>query len=161
MRSISINKTFLVAITALVVSSCIGAQRSPSQALDSFVDKTELNCKSYTPEEWEKSATQYEKLVEQYTNSNKQYTEAEKQMAARAMGRYHALLIKHGLEKSSSYLKELGNLLPSYLDGLSDEIGEGTSDIESTLEDIFDEEKIEKSLERLGSALEDLFGGND
>ena len=152
MRFISINKTFLAAFTVLVVSSCIGAQRSPSQALDSFVDKTELNCNSYTPEEWEKSAMQYEKLVEQYTNSNKEYTEAEKQMAARAMGRYHALLIKHGFEKSTSYLKELGNLLPSYLEGLSDEIGEGASDIESTLENIF---------EKLRAALEDLFGGND
>lgn len=147
---------FTVLMT-LMVSSCTSAPKK----LDSFVDKAELNSSSYTDEDWVKSEAQYEKLVNEYLNSSKEYTDPEKQMAARAMGRYHALLIKNGIKKSASYLKELGNLLPSYLEGLSDEIGEGTSDIESTLENLFDEEKIEKSLEKIGSVLEGLFCGNE
>jgi len=66
-----------VAIIAFVATSCISAQRRPAQALDSFVDKAELNCESYTSADWEKSALQYEKLVEQYSNSNMTQSEAE------------------------------------------------------------------------------------
>lgn len=153
MRTSTIIKALAAVFTALLVSSCISAQRNPSQALDSFVDKTELNCDSYTAADWEKSAMQYEKLVEQYTNSNKQYTDAEKQMAARAMGRYHALLLKHGLEKSASYLEELGNILPSYFEGLTKGLEESDIDFDK----LFDDEKLEKSLESVGNAFEKIF----
>jgi len=75
-------------------------------------------------------------------------------MAARAMGRYHALLIKHGIEKSALYLEELGNILPSYFEGLSKGFEESDIDFDK----LFDDEKIEKSLESLSSAFEKIFG---
>lgn len=154
MRTNNIIKAIAAAFAAVVLSSCISAQRSPSQALDSFVDKAELNCESYTSSDWEKSTMQYEKLIEQYTNSDRQYTEAEKQMAARAIGRYHALLIKHGIEESASYLKELGNILPSYFDGLTKGLKESDVDFDKLL----DEDKLDESLESLDNAIEKIFG---
>ena len=84
--------------------------------------------------------SRYEKLVEEYSYSGKEYSDAEKQMAARAMGRYHSLIIKNGIEQSAAYLKELESILPSYLEGLVDGLGENSEDLGKTLEGIFNSE---------------------
>lgn len=151
-----IKHLFIVAVAALFVSSC-GSSSEP-QKLDSFVDKAELNASSYSQSDWEKSAIQYQKLVDDYMYSGKEYSDAEKEMAARAMGRYHALLLKSGIEKGASFLKEFGKMLPEYLDGLASGLDENADGVGSALENLFDEEKMEKSLDALESAFEKLFG---
>jgi len=145
----------IAALTMLCIS-CMSA--SAPQKLDSFVDSTELRCDRFSAEDWNKSEEQYERLVNEYLKSGKSYSDAEKQMAARAMGRYHALQIKYGIEKSAEFLKNLGTILPSYLDGLASGLDENAGSIESALENLFDEEKLEKSLESLEKTLEGLFG---
>lgn len=104
--------------------------------------------------------SQYERLVEEYSASGKEYSDAEKQMAARAMGRYHSLLIKNGIEQSAAYLKELESILPSYLEGLVEGLGENSEEIGKTLEGIFNSEELEKAFEDLGNKLEGIIGGN-
>lgn len=129
------------------------------QKLDSFVDNAELKSNDYDAEDWQKSMLQYEELVEEFSNSGKEYSNAEKQMAARAMGRYHSLLIKNGIEQSAAYLKELESILPSYLEGLVDGLGENSEEFGKTLEGIYNSEELEKAFEGLGNRLEELFGG--
>ncbi len=129
------------------------------QKLDSFVDNAELKSNDYDAEDWQKSMLQYEELVEEFSNSGKEYSNAEKQMAARAMGRYHSLLIKNGIEQSAAYLKELEFILPSYLEGLVDGLGENSEELGKTLEGICNSEELEKAFEGLGNRLEELFGG--
>lgn len=150
-------------ISILLASAMLAACSSSNipQQLDSFVDNAELKSSEYDAEDWQKSMGQYEKLVEEYSNSGKEYSEAEKQMAARAMGRYHSLLIKNGVEQSAAYLKELQSILPSYLEGLVDGLGENSEDLGKTLEGIFDSEELEKAFEGLGSKLEEIFGRLD
>lgn len=91
-----IKHVLIVAVMTVLMASC--ASQSAPQKLDNFVDKTELNASSYSQSDWEKSAIEYQKLVDDYMYSGKEYTDAEKEMAARAMGRYHALLVKNGIE---------------------------------------------------------------
>lgn len=129
------------------------------QKLDSFVDNAELKSNDYDAEDWQESMLQYERLVEEYSNSGKEYTNAEKQMAARAMGRYHSLLIKNGVEQSAAYLKELEAILPSYLEGLVEGLGENSEELGKTLEGIFNSKEMEKAFEGLGNKLEEIFGG--
>ena len=150
-------------ISILLASAMLAACSSSNipQKLDSFVDNAELKSSEYDAEDWQKSMGQYEILVEEYNNSGKEYSEAEKQMAARAMGRYHSLLIKNGVEQSAAYLKELQSILPSYLEGLVDGLGENSEELGKTLEGIFDSEELEKAFEGLGSKLEEIFGGLD
>ena len=129
------------------------------QKLDSFVDNAELKSNDYDAEDWQKSMLQYEELVEELSNSGKEYSNAEKEMAARAMGRYHSLLIKNGIEQSAAYLKELESILPSYLEGLIDGLGENSEEFGKTLEGISNSEELEKAFDGLGNRLEELFGG--
>ena len=109
-------RCIIIVLTSAFIVAC--SSSNIPQKLDSFVDNAELNSSDYDAEDWQKSMLQYERLVEEYSNSGKEYTDAEKQMTARAMGRYHSLLIKNGVEQSAAYLKELEAILPSYLEGL-------------------------------------------
>ena len=78
---------------------------------------------------------------------------------AETKGRYHSLLIKNGIEQSAAYLKELESILPSYLEGLVDGLGENSEELGKTLEGIFNSEEMEKAFEGLGKKLEEIFGG--
>lgn len=146
---------FFTFVLNLVISCSF---QSEPQKLDEFVDNAELKAESYTDADWEKSAIQYQKLVDEYLNSGKEYSEAEREMAARAMGRYHALLMRVGLERSASRLKEFGKILPSYLNGLVEGLDNESENIEKAFEGLFNEEKLEKSLESVEKTFERFFG---
>lgn len=149
---------FILLFPALVLLAACSSSNIP-QKLDSFVDNAELKSNDYDAEDWQNSMLQYEELVEELSNSGKEYSNAEKQMAARAMGRYHSLLIKNGIEQSAAYLKELESILPSYLEGLIDGLGENSEEFGKTLEGISNSEELEKAFDGLGNRLEELFGG--
>lgn len=149
---------FILLFPALVLLATCSSSNMP-QKLDSFVDNAELKSNDYDAEDWQNSMLQYEELVEEFSNSGKEYSNAEKQMAARAMGRYHSLLIKNGIEQSAAYLKELESILPSYLEGLVDGLGENSEEFGKTLEEISNSEELEKAFDGLGNRLEELFGG--
>lgn len=148
---------FSLAVAVALMAGCIS--NNPAQKLDSFVDNAELKSDSYNAQQWANSMKQFEKLVEDYNAPGKTYSEAEKQMAARAMGRYHSLLIKNGVEQTAAYLKELESIHPSYLEGLVDGLGESSEEMGRTLEGIFNSEETEKAFEGLGNKLEEIFGG--
>jgi len=152
-----IKRTLLVAMVAAIMASC--ASQSAAIRLSRFVDKTEQSSSSYTLSDWEKSTIEYQKLVDDYITSDKEYTDAEKQMAARAMGRYHSLLLKNGLEKGATFLKEMAKLFNEYLDGFASGLSEKAEGVGSSLDNLFKDEKVEKSLDAIGSALERIFGG--
>lgn len=149
---------FILLFPALVLLATCSSSNM-LQKLDSFVDNAELKSNDYDAEDWQNSMLQYEELVEEFSNSGKEYSNAEKQMAARAMGRYHSLLIKNGIEQSAAYLKELESILPSYLEGLIDGLGENSEEFGKTLEGISNSEELEKAFDGLGNRLEELFGG--
>lgn len=152
------KNTLLILISLLIMSSC--SMRNLPVAMDKFVDNAELKGEQYSDSDWEKSTNEFEELIAEYTNSDKEYTEAEKEMAARAMGRYHALLLKQGIAKSQEYIRSLGKIIPEYLDGFATEIGNSEGLIKS-LESLIDTTAIESSMEKLGSAIENLFGTID
>lgn len=153
-----IKHSVFVAIAAFAMISC--TSKSAPQKLDSFVDDAELHSSSYTQSDWDKSSAEYQKLIDEYMNSEKEYTKAEKNMAARAIGRYHALMLKNGIEKSASFFKELGEILPEYFDGLASGLDGNADGVSSALENLFNEERMEKSLDALGNSLEKFFGGD-
>lgn len=150
-------RCFFIVLATALIAAC--SSSNIPQKLDSFVDNAELKSSDYDAEDWQKSMLQYEKLVDEYSNSGKEYTDAEKQMAVRAIGRYHSLLIKKGVEQSAAYLKELESILPSYLEGLVDGLGENSEELGKTLEGIFNSEELEKAFEGLGNKLEEIFEG--
>ena len=143
----------VAAVSALAISCMV---TSIPQKLDRFVDKAELKSASYTSADWERSVAEYDKLADKYTSSEQDYSQEEQQMAARAMGRYHSLLLKNGIQQSEDYLEKLKDELPAYLDGLAEGLGKRAEDIEKALEKILSDKKLEKSLENLGEKIEKI-----
>lgn len=147
----------IIFLSVLAICSC-AAQNLPEK-LDSFVDKAELNSDKYSSQDWEKSQEDFQILLDQFNASDKsQYTDAEKQMAARAMGRYHALLIKEGLEKTEDIIGSIGKILPEYINGLATELGNGTENLLKTLESLVDTAALDSTFKKLDKVLEGLFG---
>ena len=150
-------KFYSLAVAVALMAGCIS--NNPAQKLDSFVDNAELKSDSFNAQQWANSMKQFEKLVEDYNAPGKTYSAAEKQMAARAMGRYHSLLIKNGVKATASYLEEMKSILPSYLEGLVDGLGENSEELGKTLGGVFNSEELEKAFEGLGNQLEEIFEG--
>lgn len=115
-------RNFIIAVLTLC-ATCIwvscATNKSAPQKLCSFVDDVELKCDSYSQEDWERSKKEFELLVDDYSKSSALYTEEQRQAVAKAMGQYHALLIKHGVQESLDYLQRIVKLIPSYIDGLT------------------------------------------
>lgn len=152
-------KSFIYLLAAIMLASC--AVQTVPQQMDEFVEDAEANAEDYTAEDWAQSTEAYKMLLDEYLNSGQEYTEEEKQMAANAMGRYHALILKNGVTLAGEYLQRIGDILPSYLDGIASGLEENGGNIESFLNNLFDEEALEQSAERLKDALEEYFGGLD
>ena len=149
-------RLFICVLAAAFMTSC--AVQTIPQQLDEFVEKAETKAEDYSAEDWQQSNEEYSALLDEYLNSGQEYTEEEKQMAASAIGRYHALLLKNGVAIAGGYLKKLGEILPSYLDGFASGIDENAGDIESFFNNLIDEEAMDQSLSKLEESLKKLFG---
>lgn len=145
--------SFVVMIAFVItLGSC--ANRSIPEKLDSFVSQAEQNYENYSKDDWEKSRQEYQQLLDSYQHSDRQYTDEEKQMAARAIGRYHALLVKNGFNQAGSLLKQLTGLIPSYMEGFAEGLDENVDSLSKSLEQIFDEKKMEESMDKLEDSME-------
>ena len=107
-------KLIIIRIGFVIISSCA----SPlSSRLHDYVTKVENNCQNWTEEDWELSREEYLKLIEEYELNYESYTQEEKDAINRAIGRYNGLLIKQGIEEAGSVIQELGERLPSLIEG--------------------------------------------
>ena len=88
-----------------------------SSQIDNYVTDVEANCDSWTEEDWELSQEEYVKLLEEYELNYDSYTQEERNAINKAIGRYNGLLIKHGIQEAGSALKDLGERIPSLIEG--------------------------------------------
>ena len=111
----------------LLVLSC--ASRSVEQKINDFVAKTEKNCASYTPKDWEKSKTEFQALLDEYRASFKDFTAEQRSKALSAIENYGKILVKENVEDSGALLRDIGkteldNTFQSVKEGV-DNIGKG------------------------------------
>lgn len=110
----------IIAITCIIaLVGCKTTRMSASQQLYDFVNETELKCETYAQEDWAKSKSEFKQLIDCYSKSLNQHTDAEREVAAEAIGRYHALLIKYGIQQSVEYIENIAKLFPAYINGFS------------------------------------------
>lgn len=107
-------KTIFIAAGIIIAVSCTS---SLSTRMTKYVSDVESSCENWTAEDWEISCEEYEKLLEEYKLNYDSYTLEEKKAINKAIGRYHGLLIRNGIEEAASTIKEFGERLPSLIDG--------------------------------------------
>ena len=124
------RKYILILLVALTAASC-ATLRAPAK-LERLVNRVERNADRYRPYQWERVNRQYEALLREYIDNYRTYTISEKQRAMSAIGRYHAILVDHGIKQGIGFLGSLG----SYAGGLLDILRQDAGAVEDFLRNV-------------------------
>ena len=127
----TMRKYILMILVALPAASC-ATLRAPAK-LERFVDRVERNADRYRPYQWDRVNRQYEALLREYVDNYRMYSIAEKQQAMAAIGRYHGILVDHGIKKGIGFLGSLGAYAGGLLDLLKQDAGAVTDFLQSVL----------------------------
>jgi DNA-binding GntR family transcriptional regulator len=125
------RKYILMILVALTAASC-ATLRAPAK-LERFVDRVERNADRYRPYQWDRVNRQYEALLREYVDNYRMYSIAEKQQAMAAIGRYHGILVDHGIKQGIGFLGSLGSYAGGLLDLLKQDAGAVTDFLQSVL----------------------------
>ena len=124
------RKYILILLVALAAASC-ATLRAPAK-LERLVNRVERNADRYRPYQWDRVNRQYEALLREYVNNYRSYTIAEKQQAMSAIGRYHGILVDHGIKQGIGFLGSLG----AYAGGLLDLLRQDAGAVEDFLQNV-------------------------
>ena len=127
----TMRKYLVILLVALTAASC-ATLRAPAK-LERFVDRVERNADRYRPYQWDRVNRQYEALLREYVQQYRTYSIAEKQQAMAAIGRYHGILVDHGIKKGIGFLGSLGAYAGGLLDLLKQDAGAVTDFLQSVL----------------------------
>ena len=139
------RKYLVILLVALTAASC-ATLRAPAK-LERFVNRVERNADRYRPYQWDRVNRQYEALLREYVNNYRMYTISEKQQAMAAIGRYHGILVDHGIKKGIGFLGSLG----AYAGGLLDLLRQDAGAVEDFLQSV-----LGLGSRDLGSAMDSL-----
>ena len=127
-------KTFRL-FTLLVLLSIVSCTtwRNVPDRLDEFVDKAQKSSSKYSPEDWQKNTAEFKELINIYAEHRDQYTPEETARVMKDIGRYHALLVVHGISEA---------ILPSILEGINENMGEAVI----CFDDILNPEGVDRAV---------------
>lgn len=125
------RKYILILLLALTAASC-ATLRAPAK-LERFVNRVERHADHYRPYQWDRANRHYEALIREYIDNYRMYTIAEKQQAMSAIGRYHAILVDHGIKQGIGFLGSLGSYAGGLLDVLRQDVGAVEDFLQSVL----------------------------
>ena len=126
----TMRKYILILLVALTAASC-ATLRAPAK-LERFVDRVERNADRYRPYQWDRVNRRYEALLREYIDNYRLYSIAEKQQAMSAIGRYHGILVDHGIKQGIGFLGSLG----AYAGGLLDLLRQDAGAVEDFLQNV-------------------------
>jgi len=115
------KKIFPIIMVALLAVSC-SALRAPAR-LDRLANVTERRAYRYNSRNWQYSLSKYRALMQEYVHNYGMYTRDEKRLAMNAIGRYHALLVKYGIENTVGVVEDLKSYASVLKDMLKEDVG--------------------------------------
>ena len=111
-------KGIKVAIVSSIAFMALFSCTSPlSSRMNKYVSNVESKSKDWSSDDWKLSQEEYSKLLKEYEEHYDSYTKEEKEQINKAIGRYNGLLIKQGLNEAGNVLKEIGEQIPSLIQG--------------------------------------------
>ena len=110
-------KRFLTSLCLLFVMTIAANAASLSTKMNRYLDRIEKVCSDWSKQEWNTSRNEYKAYINEYKANKDKYSQEEKEAIYKAIGRYSGLLVKHGMEDLGEYLKDLGERIPSFIEG--------------------------------------------
>ena len=117
--------TYLTAFIAAVAlfASCAATVSLPDR-LDKFVEKTELEYKNYTEEDWQKSRDEYDALVTEMKKNYDSYSTSDKVRMMKAMGKYGAMTVENEISDISGTIGDVSGTLGDVLESIPETIND-------------------------------------
>lgn len=125
------RKYIIILMLAIMATSC-SVMRAP-QRLDNFVNRVERHADRYTTADWQRVNRKYDALVQEYTQNYRRYTKEEKRLAIQAIGRYHGILIDHGIKQSVSFIGDIASYAGALIDILKKDFGAAQDFLENVI----------------------------
>ena len=112
------KKVTLFLTMAALFLLAVSCKETLPKRFDSFVNKVEKNCDSYSADDWDKANAEFEKLTQEYNDNKSAYSQEEQNQINVAMAKYIGLVAKSGLNTAIDAVNGLINQIPSFLEGL-------------------------------------------
>lgn len=112
------KKITLFLMMAALVLLAVSCKETLPKRFDSFVNKVEKNCASYSEEDWNKANDQFSKLVDEFNENKNSYSQEEQNQINDDIAKYLGLVAKSGINTAIDAVNGLINQIPSFLEGL-------------------------------------------
>ena len=109
--------TLFLMMVALVLLA-VSCKETLPKRFDSFVNKVEKNCASYSEEDWNKANDQFGKLVQEFEDNQASYNQEEQKQIRADIAKYVGLVAGSGLNAAIDAVNGFINQIPSFFDGL-------------------------------------------
>lgn len=109
-----------ITLIALIAVSC--TSMLPVR-FEQFVDKVEKNGSSYSEKEWQETSAKFEKLMNEYNQAYDKLSTDDQERINKAIGRYHAVVIKSGVNSVISSFDKIVSSVSSKVKGFLDGVG--------------------------------------
>ena len=110
-----ITLILMMAAVALLAFSC---KETLPKRFDSFVNKVEKNCASYSEEDWNKANDQFGKLVQEFEDNQASYNQEEQKQIRADIAKYVGLVASSGINNAINAVNGFINQIPSFFEGL-------------------------------------------
>ena len=110
-----ITLILMMAAVALLAFSC---KETLPKRFDSFVNKVEKNCASYSEEDWNKANADFEKLVNEFNENKSSYNQEELNQINADIAKYIGLVASSGINNAINAVNGFINQIPSFFEGL-------------------------------------------
>ena len=110
----TVSKALLALFVGMIMFSCTAPL---SNRINNLADEAEVSSSNWTEKDWNLSEAEYEKLLQEYEQNYDTYTKEERDAINKAIGRYNGMLVKRGFENAGNALKEIGEQIPSMVEG--------------------------------------------
>ena len=107
----------MMAVAVLAFSAC---KETLPKRFESFVNKVEKNCASFSEDDWTKANAQFEKLVQEYQDNKTSYNQDEQKQIRSNMAKYMGLVTKSGINTVISALDDFIQEIPSFFESIGD-----------------------------------------
>lgn len=88
--------------------------------LDNFVNKVEANEQTYTEADWQMSDEEFERLCAEIEANYDSMTPEQQKAAMKAIGKYHGMRTREGIDSAFDEAKKAIEKLPAILEGFGE-----------------------------------------
>ncbi len=123
------KQTFLLLVYLIVLSSCNNVQSRLDKA-EKEIEYAEQNKKEMTANDWSALEKKMQELESDLEQNRDKYTDEQVKEIGKLQGRYFAVAVKKGINDFQESVKDLGNQMEGFIEGIKSDTNNKTNENE-------------------------------